>query len=243
MAGGWDCERQLRDVNSYPIMNFMWLVHCLKLTDWPPNYWGKKNHSFWELQGQKRLKQGPDSFLPLGWPFTFLCTTYLIQTEFGPCLYDVCSSGTMLFTSWAFYRSCSRAHQAPFLFSFCGRHDLGLLKRIWWLTGHNLINTPPPIPTLLPQHHLDHHSPSGFLPPLNGTHCLPTVFHFLFLLVPLLPLSGPRDLSSCPVPVTGFSRPAVWEHLGLNLICSLSLPKCTLHPPHPFQTYKCGHER
>lgn len=169
-------------------MNFMWFSSLFKI-NWLTSELFKKKKRFFlgSPKGQRFSRRVVIPFLLSLVLLLAPCSTDLIQSEFGSlCLSQPCllSRGNAVHTPGILESllqgtpwppPCSPS-MGPFLCSWfwaSGMHSVMVIDCSQW-------SSLPP----LPQPHL----PSGFPFPLNGTHCLPTVFHFLFLLPPLLPL-------------------------------------------------------
>lgn len=170
-------------------MNFMWFSSLFKI-NWLTSKLFKKKKKILsgKSKGPKILKKGCDSSSPLLGPsppsllywFNSKWIWVPLPLSTMPALQGQCCSHP-----WHFRVPAPGYAMTPSLFSVYGpipSPDSGFLECIPWvmvIDCSQWSSLPP-----LPQPHL----PSGFPFPLNGTHCLPTVFHFLFLLPPLLPL-------------------------------------------------------
>lgn len=198
--------------------------------------------------GSSRVEQaqeGHESVSPLGWPFSFLCVTDLIQTEFVPYLpwfYNAYSSGAML--CYVHHDSLSVLLLWP---QFLLSHDPKRLICIWRLTAHSgacyfpfFSHTWKVTSPLLLSLSFWKASIVHSQCPLSSSSSYP---HFLFVLsvvehqMPLiLPslVSQPGFLARSQQPQV--SRPAVGPYLGLHLILPTQSSK--MHPsPLHFQIY------
>lgn len=134
---------------------------------------------------------GCGSFSPFIWPRS----SDLIESEFEPLLRALSLflspvsslQGQCWSHPWHFRVPAPGYTTTPSLFSSVAP----LLLSGSWTSGMHL-TAHSGAHSHLSLSHAGNHVPSGFPLPLNGAHCPPTVFHFLFLLprVPLWALNG-----------------------------------------------------